>query len=82
MTLNCQSVRRKTHLLKDVLDECKIDVALLQETWLQGDLAIYAEFKEKGYKIKKLERTKKGGGGLAVLAKSSTITKLSSNRVY
>ena len=82
ITLNCRSLRKKTHMLKDLLDENRIDVALLQETWLQGDLSIYAEFKEIGYKIKKLERTKKRGGGLAVLAKSSTVRKLSSNRSY
>ena len=47
MTLNCRSLRKKTHQLKTILDDNHIDIALLQETWLQGDLSVYAKFKEE-----------------------------------
>ena len=82
MSLNCRSLRKKTHILKDLIDVNNIDVVALQETWLQGDLSIYEEFKEKGFKIRKLERTGKRGGGLAIMTKSNTINKISPNRTY
>ena len=77
MTLNCRSLRKKTHQLKTILDDNNIDIALLQETWLQGDLSVYAEFKEKGFTIRKLERSGRKGGGLAIMAKTSTCQKVS-----
>ena len=45
-------------------------------------MSIYEEFKENGFKIKKRERTGKRGGGLLTMTNSSTINKLSSNRLY
>ena len=80
MTLNCRSLRKKTHQLKTILDDNLVDIAVLQETWLQGDLSVYAEFKEKGFTIRKLERSGKRGGGLAVMVKTSTCQKVSPNQ--
>ena len=74
MSLNCRSLRGKVVDLKILLEDHMVDIALLQETWLAGDLSIYAKLKEYGFKIVKLERTVKRGGGLAILIKE-TLTK-------
>ena len=71
MSLNCRSLRNKVVELKVLLETHEIDIALLQETWLAGDFSIYAELKETGFKIVKLERTGKRGGGLAILMKGA-----------
>ena len=71
MSLNCRSLRSKTSDLKLLIFEEKLDVIMLQETWLtQADKSIYAEFKELGYKISKLERSLRKGGGLATFINS------------
>ena len=78
MTLNCRSLRKKTAELKVLLIDNKIDIVLLQETWLQkADKSIYFELKEMGYKVSKLERTLKKGGGLLTLVHSEIQTKVS-----
>ena len=78
MTLNCRSLRSKTAQLKVLLQDHKIDIGILQETWLtQGEKSVYAEFKEMGYRICKLERKKKKGGGLAILIKPKAQKKIS-----
>ena len=75
MTLNCRSLRGKVTELKVLLDNQKVNIALLQETWLTtGDLSVYAELKENGFRVVKLERSDKRGGGLAILIKQD-ITK-------
>ena len=78
MSLNCRSLRSKTSDLKLLIFEEKLDVIMLQETWLtQADKSIYAEFKELGYKISKLERSLRKGGGLATFINSKKINKIS-----
>ena len=79
MSLNCQSIRGKTTYLKTIFEDHNIDVIVLQETWLNlGDKSIYAELRESDFKVSKLERIGKKGGGLATLIRS-TITKKVSN---
>ena len=81
--MNCRSIRNKTTQLKTLLEENDTDVALLQETWLhKGDNSIYAEFREKGFKIFKLERAEKRGGGLAILLNRKTCSKMSVSYNY
>ena len=44
-----------------------VDIALLQETWLnKGDNNIYSEMEEYGFKIIRAMREKNRGGGLAI----------------
>ena len=50
MTLNYRSLRKKTPILKNLIEVINIDVVALQETWLQGDLSINAEFEKKDSK--------------------------------
>ena len=72
MSLNCRSLRSKTSLLQDIIEDNHIDIVALQETWLTpGDAAIYAELREQRFKVLKLERSNKKGGGLAVMVKSN-----------
>ena len=83
MTLNCRSIRKKTSELKAILIDSKIDIVLLQETWLStGDSSIHMEFKEIGYKVSKLERISKKGGGLATLINSSKCSKIQNHYQY
>ena len=77
MSLNCRSLRKKTAYIKTLIFDLKLDIILLQETWLKSeDKSIYAEFNELGYKTSKLERTSKQGGGLATFVNSKKINKL------
>ena len=78
MSLNCRSIRGKVPELRVLLDDHKVRVALLQETWLSdGDASIYAEIKETGFKVLKHERKLRRGGGLAILYKSVNLKRLS-----
>ena len=84
-SLNCRSLRGKTANLKVLLEDNKIDVVILQETWLnKGDSSIYEEFSEMGFKIMKLERVNKRGGGLAIFVKQEiiSINKISAEYKY
>ena len=82
MSLNCRSLRRKVAELKTCLDDQKIKIAMLQETWLsEGDSSIYAEIREMGFKILKCERKEKRGGGLAILIKSVKSKRVSASKV-
>lgn len=78
MTLNCRSLRNKTASLKVLLEDHQVDVAALQETWLnRGDNSIYHEVFEYGYKVYKLERAERRGGGLAILVNARSCSKSS-----
>ena len=83
MTLNCRSIRQKTADLKVLIIDNKINVVILQETWLSpGETSVYAEFKELGFKICRMERKDKKGGGLATFIKSKISNKVSSIYKY
>lgn len=70
VSLNCQSIKNKVYDVMSYLEEKKTDLACLQETWLKlEDKSTYEIIREHGYKIIKLERTEKRGGGLAILHK-------------
>ena len=72
MTLNCRSIKKKVANLQVLIEDNKIDVAVLQETWLsQGCASVYSELKELDFNIAKLERKNKRGGGLAILVRKS-----------
>ena len=64
------------------MEENSTDIITLQETWLKGDKSVYEEFREKGFKILKFERTEKGGGGLAIFLNRKTCSKISSFYQY
>ena len=66
--MNCQSLKNKSYKILGYLEENKVNVACLQETWLKPtDKSVYRLFQENGYKIFKRERTASKGGGLAIL---------------
>ena len=78
MSLNCRSLRKKTAYIKTLIFDLKLDIILLQETWLKSeDKSIYAEFNELGYKTSKLERTSNKEVGLLplLIPKKSTNSK-------
>ena len=66
---NCQSVRNKTAALQDYLCEKKIDLCALTETWLlSDDDTVRAECIPSEYKIFDQIRSRRGGGGIALLS--------------
>ena len=85
MTLNCRSLRGKTAHLKVILADYDVDIIVLQETWLnKGDASLYTEFLEMDFKIVKLERDNKRGGGLALFVKCTILlnNKISTHNVF
>ena len=72
LSLNCRSLKGKVANLQVLIEDYKINVAVLQETWLsQGCASVYSELKEMDFGVVKSERSNKRGGGLAVLVKKS-----------
>ncbi len=66
--LNAQSVKNKTHVIKDYLIEKDVQLCAITETWLkpQNDLEI-AEITPPGFKLDPLHRPHNKAGGIAVI---------------
>ena len=70
MSLNCRSIRNKTHEVMDFVIENEVDVAFFQETWLKkSDSVLFQEIREYGFEIltERKYRASDIGGGLAVV---------------
>ena len=75
-SLNCRSIKNKSVRILNYINENKIEVALLQETWLsEADKSIFAEFNEFGFKSYNYTREFKRGGGVSILYKRHLETK-------
>ena len=73
MLANIQSIKSKTKLLMDFLLDSKVDIAVLTETWLSDDDAIWlkaSDLNQHGYKTLHKNRPKCQGSGLAIICKS------------
>ena len=78
-SLNCQSLKLKCQTVLDYLFESKVDIALLQETWLKrDDLNVYSEIHELGYKTYNLTKNSRRGGGLSIIFRPNLTVK----RIY
>ncbi len=66
--LNAQSVKNKTHSIKDYLIEKDIQMCMITETWLkpQNELEM-AEITPVGYKLDPLHRLHNKAGGIAII---------------
>ena len=60
---NAHSIRNKINETIDFINNNNIDVLILTETWLQVSDKIHAS----NFKCYRLDRTNRGGGGIAVL---------------
>ena len=65
--LNIRSLKNRTHLiqLKDLVLKNKYDVFAVSESWLNSSVT-NAEVSLEGYKIFRLDRTQRAGGGVCV----------------
>ena len=72
--INIQSVGNKTIKIKNLINELELDVLLLSETWLQGNISDSSKIKELKpgtHNFYHIPRITKGGGGVgAVISKS------------
>lgn len=66
MTWNARSIRAKQSELRDSLSEHRIDIALIQETWLKPTQRLSIQ----GYSVYRNDRTTSRGGGTAVLVRN------------
>ena len=70
LSFNCRSIRNKIHGVMSYIEEKQIEIACLQETWLNlGDKSLYQIIQEYGYKTITKERRDARGGGVAILYK-------------
>ena len=70
--LNLRSVKERNHLiqLRELMREKNYDVLAISESWLNSTTTT-TEVEIAGYKITRLDRTKKVGGGVCVYTRSS-----------
>ena len=75
-TVNCQSVKAKDLLLRDIFSTDKHDFAFLTETWIKENDNTFlscSDLNREGFKLNSVSRpTKKGnsGGGISLVTKS------------
>ena len=83
VSFNCRSIRNKVVPVLSYLQDYKIDICMLQETWLnKGDSAIIQEIKDHGYNIHSQRRLKgETGGGVAILSKPNIQVRRCESRV-
>ena len=82
---NIQSIKGKDSLLLDELITNKIDMCIVTETWLKDQDQLWLETNDlvlNGYRIDNVNRPHtKGGGGLAIIYRSSMNVKLLKNDI-
>ena len=75
-TVNVRSLPKNMNLIKTVIEERKIDIMCLTETWLWKDeLYTTRGFTPVGYSLHRVDRSERTGGGVAVLCHSSLCAK-------
>ena len=68
LLVNSQSIKNKDLCLKQYIQECRADLTIITETWLQEDDTIWlmsTELNNDGLKMETVNRTNGKGGGLA-----------------
>ena len=80
LLVNDQSIKNKDLCLKQYIQECRADLTIITETWLQEDDTIWlmsTELNNDGLKMETVNRKSGKGGGLAIVYKTNiTIKKL------
>ena len=81
MLWNARSLNNKLHHLTTLLLDGELDAAFITETWFKSQLnTSTATLRENGFDISHFIRCDKGGGGVAVIYRSSF--KLHSSKSY
>ncbi len=70
-TINAQSIRHKDCLIRNILDDERIDIAVITETWLRSEDDVFCEctiMNNEGYSfINQNRRGNRRGGGLGLV---------------
>lgn len=82
MSFNCRSIRNKVPDVLSFMKENDIDIAFLQETWInQGDASVLAEIRDYGYQVISQRRKSSDiGGGVGVIYKHGVDIKKSDTK--
>ena len=71
MTVNCQSIKSKEHLIFQNLQPENLDVLLCTETWITNkdeDWLACSVLNNGKYKMENIPRSERRGGGIAIMA--------------
>ena len=81
--LNVQSIRNRNHLIqvRELVFNEKPDVLALSETWLNSSTT-NAEVEIQEYKIYRLDRKHKKGGGVCIYIRNDFKTKVLKDQLY
>ena len=74
MLCNVQSLKSKELLVREHIDETKVDVAILVETWLNqndDEWCTSSELNNNGLQMDRIDRKNRKGGGIMVVCKQS-----------
>ena len=72
--INIQSVGNKTITIRNLINELELDLLLLTETWLQGNISDSSRTKEmtpRTHSLHHIPRKDKSGGGVGILVSKS-----------
>ena len=72
--INIQSVGNKTNKIRNLINEDKLDICILTETWLQKNISDSSKIKEltpKTHCFHHMPREGKKGGGVGVVVSKS-----------
>ena len=77
LLVNVQSIKNKDLCLKKYIQECRADLTIITETWLQEDetiLLMSTELNNDGLKMETVNRKNGKGGSLAIVYKTNITT--------
>ncbi|KAK3084814.1 hypothetical protein FSP39_019487 [Pinctada imbricata] len=73
LNINFQSIKRKQHLVKNIIESTKPDIVIGTETWLEPEIKNNEIFPNE-YKIYRRDRKEKQGGGVLIAVKDHFIS--------
>ena len=81
--LNIQSIKNRNHLIqiRELVYDKKVDVLAISQTWLNSTIS-NAEVEIQGYKIHRLDRKRKRGGGVCIYIRNNLKSKLLNDLSY
>ena len=81
--LNIQSIKNRNHLIqiRELASDNKVDVLAISETWLYSSIS-NAEVEIQGYKIHRLDRKCKRGGGVCIYIRNNLKSKVLKDLSY
>ena len=72
--MQCSVIKPKELLVREHIDETKVDVSILVETWLNqndNEWCTSSELNNNGLQMDRIDRKNRNGGGIIVVCKQS-----------